>query len=128
MGAPTIEAVVAGYRRLRDIKKDMEDAHKEALAPINGKMKKMEAWLQRALNDAGADHIGTPHGTAYITTVTKAKVEDFDALMEFVIENDLPGLLERRVSKQAVEEYLESNGDIPPGVSIQREQFARVRK
>ena len=125
---PTVDRVVAGYRLLRDQKKEIQDRHKDELAPYNRKLYKMELWLQDALNKAGAQNITTPHGTAYTSTVMKAKVDDFDAFWEYVRMADASGLIEQRASKDAVEEHIESNGEPPPGVSVTYETNVRVRK
>ncbi len=125
---PTIDAVVGGYIRLRDEKKAIAERHKEELAPMNAKLKKMEAWLQQQLQAQDALNMKTEHGTVYLSTTVSAKVEDRDAFFEFVREQDMWAMLTSNVSKDAVEEFIESTGDVPPGVSVNRETNARVRK
>lgn len=125
---PTIDNVVGGYLRLRDEKKRIAERQKEELAPLNFKMKKMEAWLQAQLNAQGGRNMKTDHGTVYLSTTVSAKVEDRDIFFEFVREHSLWSMLTSAVSKDAVEEFMESNGDVPPGVSVTRETNARVRK
>ena len=125
---PTIDSVVGGYIRLRDEKKRIAERQKEELAPLNAKLIKMEAWLQAQLQAQDALNMKTEHGTVYLSTTVKAKVEDRDAFFEFVRENDMWAMLTSAVSKDAVEEFIESTGDVPPGVSIDRETNARVRK
>ena len=125
---PTIDSVVGGYIRLRDEKKRIAERQKEELAPLNAKLKKMEAWLQSQLQAQDALNMKTEHGTVYLSTTVSAKVEDRDVFFEFVREHDLWAMLTSAVSKDAVEEYIESTGDVPPGVSVNRETNARVRK
>lgn len=125
---PTTEEVVRAYIKLRDEKKDIQDRHKEELAPFNDKLKKLEAWLLREMQQQGADSIKTPGGTAYQSTIVKPVVNDWDVLLQHVQDEGLWAMLERRVSKTAVEEYMESTGTAPPGVSISQETFARIRR
>ena len=125
---PTLEQAVRGYRKLREAKKALQDQHKEQLAPYNEQMQKLEAWFLVQLAAQGADHVGTESGTVYKSVVTKAVVRDWGATLEFIKEHDLWGMLEHRLSKTAVEEYAEAQGDVPPGVEITKETFARVRK
>lgn len=125
---PTIEQVVATYIKWRDQKKKIQDRHKEELADVKDKMYKMEQWLHKQLNSQGADHIGTPAGTAYLSTTISAKVEERDEFFRFVSENDLWAMLESRANKTAVEEYLESTGELPPGLSVSRETNVRIRR
>ena len=125
---PTIDSVVGGYIRLRDEKKRIAERQKEELAPLNAKLKKMEAWLQAQLQAQDALNMKTEHGTVYLSTTVSAKVEDRDAFFDFVRNNDMWAMLTSNVSKDAVEEFIESTGDVPPGVSVSRETNARVRK
>ena len=125
---PNVDDVVDGYLRLRDKKKGIVARQKEELAPLNDKMKKMEAWLQAWLHLQGGQNMKTKHGTVYLATTTKVKVEDRDVFFDFVRANDMWAMLTSNVSKDAIEEFIESTGDVPPGVSVSRETNARVIK
>lgn len=126
---PTIDNVVGGYIRLRDEKKRIAERQKDELAPFNAKMKKMEAWLQAQLNAQGTTNSKTTDGhTVYLSTTVNATVNDRDAFLEFVREHNLWAMLTAAVSKDAVEEFIESTGNAPPGVSVSRETNARVRR
>jgi len=124
----TIEQGVAGYIKLRKLKQEMQERHKEELAPINKKMNTIETWLLGQLQKENADNIKTPSGTVYQSTLVKPKINDWSSLLDHIKQHELWGMLEHRVSKAAVEEYMESTGDAPPGVEITRETFARIRK
>ena len=91
-------------------------------------MMKVEGWVHKKLNEMGATNAKTPHGTCYLSTITKPKVEDWGAFIDFVRENDMWALLERRPNKSAVDEYVEAQEDVPPGLSIQQETNVRFRK
>lgn len=126
---PTVTSVVEEFIKLRDFKKKMTDFHKEQLAPLHEKLYERENWLLAQLHDAGVEMMRTEAGTVYKSTTTKAKVVDWPALKEF-IKQDLEhiDLLEHRVSKEAVESYLEATGENPPGVDTSTEVNARVRR
>ncbi len=125
---PNVDDVVSGYLRLRDEKKRIAKRQKEELAPLNAKMKKIEAWLQAWMHLQGGQNMKTKHGTVYLSTTTSAKVEDRNVFFAFVRDNHMWAMLTSNVSEDAVEEYIESTGDVPPGVSVSRETNARVRK
>jgi hypothetical protein len=125
---PTLEKAVAAYRQIRDKKKAIQDKHKEELAPLNANLQKLENWFLMQLNEQGADHVGTESGTVYKSTIVKPVVRDWMALRNHIEAERLWGLLEQRVSKTGVEEYMAAVGNAPPGVEITQETFARVRK
>lgn len=125
---PTTDAVVQAYIQLRDRKKEIATRHKEELAPVNQKMAALETYLLRELLKAKELSKKTPHGTAYRTKRTYAKVEDWDAAFDFIRNNELWHFLEHRVSKEAVQEFIEAQGTPPPGVSVSIEDAVNVRR
>ena len=125
---PTIDQIVELYRSLRDAKDRLVAEHKAQLSPVNEKMARLENWLHGKLNAEGVDSMKTPHGTCYKSRLVKASVTDGEELLKFVQENDLWHILERRVSKTAVQEYIEATGKNVPGVHVSHEEKLNVRK
>lgn len=120
--------LIAKYIQLRDKKKELEDAHKERMAPFNSTMMKIEGLLQKHLADNDLDNLKCEAGTVYTAVRTTAKVDDWDNFLAFVQSTDSWHFLERRASKQAVEEYLESEQELPPGVSVKRDATVNIRR
>jgi len=124
---PTIDEAVASYVRLRDKKKALQDEHKEQLKPYNTAMEKLENWMLAKLNQDNAQSVRTDSGTVFKSMRTSASVQDWEATLGFIRENELYHLLERRVSKTAVEEMAEQGQDVP-GVQITREITVNIRR
>ena len=124
----TTDAVVEAYIKLRDTKKETAARHREELAPLNEKMKKIEAYLLMDLSEKGIESARTEHGTAYKTTRVSVKVEDFEAFIVFVGKHEFWHLLDRRANKSSVEEFLDSTGELPPGLSITTDLGINVRR
>jgi hypothetical protein len=55
---------------------------------------------------------------------------DWDGFNNFVLENEVPQLFERRIHQSNMREYLKQNIDdgLPPGVSVMREYDIAVRE
>lgn len=123
-----VDEIVAAYIKLRDMKDATSRRHKEELAPINEKMGKLEAWLQKHLQSEGVDSMKTKAGTAFLQSNSSATVKDWPATLEWVKDNDEWSFLEARVNKTAVKDYMESTGDIPPGVDFKTTIVTRVRR
>lgn len=128
MGTPNVEDVVRGFVKLRDKKNEIKRRHSEELAPINEKMATLEAWLQRDLLQRKVQSQKTAAGTAYLSTDARATVKDRDAYLNFVKEKEMWDLLENRVSKTVVRDYLEETGEVVPGVHYEVSQVVRVRR
>ena len=125
---PRIDEVVAAYIKLRDFKKEVKVKHQEELAPTNEKMQKIEAWFLQRMLDTGETSMKTGEGTAYQTKVSTYKVQEWDVFSEWVAENGLVDMFEKKASKSAVDDWIESTGELPPGLSVTTQINARVRK
>lgn len=123
-----VDEIVAAYIKLRDMKDATSRRHKEELAPINEKMGKLEAWLQKHLQAEGVDSMKTKAGTAFLQSSSSATVRDWPATLDWIKEQDEWSFLEARVNKTAVKDYMESTGDIPPGVDFKTTIVTRVRR
>lgn len=119
---------VEKYILLRDEKKRIQDKHKEELAPLNDAMSKIENAVQKILINQGATNSKTPAGTAYLSTTKRPKVVDWSELKPFLIENDLLDMMTRSLSATAVDEFYESTGDLPPGVTVTSETNCRFKR
>lgn len=123
-----ISDAIAAYIKLRDYKAKVKEKHSEELAPINEKMLKIEAFLLGKLNESGADNIKTSEGTTYTSIRDSVKIVDWAAFKKFAQDSDMIDMMEHRVSKDAVREFLEATGELPPGVAVSSEKCVRVRR
>jgi hypothetical protein len=124
-----IDAVIAGVITLRDQIDEIKKVQKEALAPLNEKLNKLEAYLQSQLQLQGVTSFAAKGvGTAYLQNVVGVTVEDWAATLAWIKENNLWEFLERRVSKTVVQEFIEAQGASPPGVKVSTEIEVRVRR
>lgn len=124
---PTIQQVAEGYVALRNQKRALEKQHKEELAPLNTDMKKLEAFMLNLLTEQGAQNVSTAEATVYKSKRVSVKTENWNDFFEFVQANEAWHFLTRSVSKTMVQEYLEEEGKLPPGLSISTEQIIGVR-
>jgi hypothetical protein len=120
----TTDEAIRCYIRLRDLKKQTEDKHKQELEPITSNMLKLENWLQGQLLAQGAESVKSAHGTAFFSTSASATVKSWPETLTWIKENQEWDFLEARVNKTAVKGFIESTGEIPPGVDYR--EFTKV--
>jgi hypothetical protein len=124
----TIDQVIAGYIQLRDLRDDLKKKQAVALKELNDKMFKLETYIQKLLVESGQESAKTASGTAFLQTDTTVAIEDFDATLAFIKQHDLWAMLEKRVSKSVVTDYIDSTKEIPPGLRISREISCHIRR
>lgn len=128
MSQPNLEELVGKYVELRDKKKAIDDEAKSKTERITAVMDKIESILLLSFQTSGTESVRTAAGTAYKQTRTSAGVADWPAVLEFIKENQLWDMLERRVAKAVVEQYKEEHGELPPGVNYRSEVVVNVRR
>lgn len=123
-----VNKLVEGYIKLRDAKATRKAAYEADVAKIETMMAKVEGKLLAYFQESGIESVRTDAGTAYKSARTSATVADRDAFFEFVREHDAYGMLEARCSKNAVAEWKEANGDLPPGLNWSEEVVVGFRR
>ena len=123
-----VDDVIATYMKLRYQKEAVEAGIKEEVATIKAKMEKLEAWIKEQADAQGVTSFKTKHGTAFLTTTDYANVADWDAVLDFVRENDAYDMLEKRISKMAVRGYIDLNKSVPAGVNYGTKLEVNIRK
>lgn len=88
----------------------------------------LEGWLQRFLDQTNATSVKTDAGTAYVTTKTTATLADPELFMKFVIEQGKFELLDRRANSTAVKDYVQENGNLPPGANLNSISRVNIRR
>ena len=125
---PNVGDVIRTYMKLRDQKAAIEGEAKDRVSGLKAKMEKLEAFLKTQMDAQGLTSFKSDHGTAFLTTTDYANVADWDAVLDFIVENDAYDMLEKRVSKIAVRGYIEQTKAVPPGVNYGTKLEVNIRK
>jgi hypothetical protein len=128
MAAVKIDVLVAKYIAARDMKAKQDAAYKTKMEPLVAAMEKTEAAILDFFNKHGMDSAKCEAGTAYTAVRTSATVNDFDAFLAFVKENDAWHFLEKRVAKTQVDDYVAEHKDLPPGINYTTMAALNVRR
>lgn len=130
-----MDEIVEKYIALRDAKSKLKERYTAKVAKLDNIMARFEGVLLQQFDAQGIQSVKTASGTAYKQKQTGATVADWVTLRDFILENGLLEMFERRVSKLAVEEYKSStvsedapNGLLPPGINYREEYVINVRR
>lgn len=123
------EKMVKAYLNLRDARTALSREFDEADAKLKSKQELLESHMLTFLNANKMDSVKTGLGTFYRQTEIKPAGADWQAIYDYIRDNDAFEMLERRIKKTFVQEYMDANdGAIPPGVTVHREYVVRVRR
>lgn len=124
----TVGDLISKYIAIRDKKKEIQERHKEELAPLNTALQKLEDYFQKTMDANGLENLKAGGGTAYKAVVNSVTVADWDAFREYVEQNGCWHMLDKRANKTAVMEVVEDTGELPPGLNLQRSVKINVRR
>jgi hypothetical protein len=136
--ADKADAIIAGedfermtkvFIKIRDARAKAKKDFELADAALSEQQKTIRVAMLEKMQANGAKSIGTTHGTVYLDEQLKASAEDWMIVHDFIRENNAFDLLEKRISRNAVKQYMEENeGRLPPGISIFKEVDVKIRR
>lgn len=124
-----VEKLVRVYLKMRNAKN-------EIAAEYDGKLEKIEAEIdtvKRALLDyckeQNLESVRTESGLFYRTIKRRYWTNNWEAMGQFVLENKIPDVYEKRLHQGNIQTWIEQNPDkLPPGLNIDSEYQITVRK
>lgn len=126
---PTIEELIAKYHALTDYMDKEQAAFDARLKPWKDGAKGIKAFLMSELNRQGVRNFKTDAGTAYLSTTMGVKVDNRDAWLQFVQDNNQWGMLECYAYKKPIEDWLEANqGVLPPGIAVSYDTKCNINR
>lgn len=126
--ATNLEVRTEQYVKLRDLIKEKDEAHKAAMAPYRETLEKLNNFLLDELNKVGVDSVKSKAGTVYRTFKRSASLEDSEQFMQYVINTAQFDLLDRKANLKAVDDYMATNGVLPPGVKLSSHSVVGVKR
>ncbi len=119
---------IALYIELRDQKSELRKEYQNNVDNIDTKLKKIESALLKVFEKTGQNSAKADAGTAFIKERTTDKVIDREAYIKFLKSEDAFDMIESRVNKTALDEYIEEHDDLPPGIARSVERTINVRR
>ena len=104
--------LVAVYRKLRAAIAEAEEEHETKLKGLKEQMDLVSAELLNFCNEQNLDSVKTPAGTISRRVQTRYWTTDWEQMSNFIVEHNLPQLLEKRLHQGNVKQFLEDNPDV----------------
>lgn len=124
-----LERLLKAYVKMRDRRSQLKREYDEADGDLKKKMGLVESELLKMLNASGSDSLKVSGvGQAYLAKKVMVRATDWDAFWDYIFETRQIDLLQKRVASRAVQEIVESTGELPPGVDMSTERVVNVRR
>ena len=117
------------YIKMRDKRKELSAAFEEQDHRIEEQMDMVAEELLRLCKAIGADSIKTPAGTVFRSVRTRYETTDWESMYNFILEHDIPQVLERRISTTNMKQFLDENPTLMPiGMNVNNRYTVTVRR
>ena len=125
----SVDRLTGVYIKIRSAIAEMKERHKEELSELEEKLEMVSEQLLEICNDQEVDSLRTSQGTVSRRVASRFWTSDWDSFYEFVKEHDAPYLLEQRIHKANMKQFLEENPDaVPMGLQTDNRYVIYVRK
>ena len=124
-----LNQVTKAYLNIRDARSKAKAEWEAGDDALKASQEKLEGVMLSYLEKHNVDRMGTDLGTFYRQADIKPSAGDWNAVYAWIKEHDAWELLERRLKKTFVSDFMETHdGMLPPGVNVHREYVVRVRR
>ena len=125
----SVDKLVTVYIKMRDKRSTLLREYEEQDGAIKEQMEVLEGKLLDLCKSIGADSLKTQHGTVIRTVKTRYWTSDWNSMHKFIMEHNMPDLLEKRVSQTAMTQLLEENPDMmPPNLNVDSRYAVTIRR
>jgi hypothetical protein len=129
MSEVPVNDLVAAYRNIRAAITEETEAYEAKTASLKEKLDLVSAELLNVCNEQNIDSIRTPAGTVSRRVQTRYWTTDWDQMYKFIVENDVPFILEKRIHNVNMKQFMEENPDaLPVGLQVDNKYVIYVRK
>ena len=117
------------YRKIKAKKQELTAEYDSKVAELDAQLNVLQTQMKDQLLAAGVKSVNTTEGTIILATTTRYHTTDWDAFKDFVRDNDLLDLFEKRIAQTNMAKFLTDNPDkVPPGLNSNSEYTVSVRK
>ena len=125
----SVDKLVRVYIKMREKREALTREYDTAYEAISEKMRLVKNELLDQMRSANVESIRTTEGLVYRTVNKKYWTSDWDNFYNFIMEHNIPQVLEKRVHQNNLKEFLVNNPDLlPPGMNVDSEYSVTVQR
>jgi hypothetical protein len=125
----SVDRLVTAYIKMRDKRSAILREYEEQDEAIKAQMDMVESKLLELCKSIGVDNLKTKHGTVIRSVKTRYWTSDWNSMHKFIMEQNMPELLEKRLSQSTMKQLLDENPDMmPPGVNVDSRYAITIRR
>ena len=124
----SLPKLVKAYRALRDKRSELKTAFEEQDTVLANKQDTIQGVLLQHCNDNDVTSVKTDEGTFFRQKKVNYWCSDWDNFYKWVVEKNIPEILQKRINQKNLKEYLGEHDDIPIGLQSNAVYTITVQK
>ena len=126
---PSVEQLVSIYTKIYTKREEEERVWQAREADLTTQLDLIKRELLDMCKETGVDSLRTKDGTLIRTIKTRYWTNDWEHFHKFMLENQAPDLLEKRIHQSNMKQFLEENPELlPAGLNVDSEYTITVRR
>jgi hypothetical protein len=127
--AVSIEELVEAYRKVREAIAKRKEAFETQMEKLEKSLEVISSSILEFCNEHNLDSVKTPMGTVSRRVQSRYWTNDWESMYSFVVEHNIPFVLEKRIHNGSMQQFLDENPDLMPmGLQLDRKFVIQVRK
>lgn len=129
MGDITAEKLTKAYIKIRDERAKLSAEYKEKDSVLSRQLERVKQGLLDYCNEHSVESVRTSEGLFYRSVKQKFWTNDWEKMHAFIMEHNVPELLEKRLNQTNLKQFLEENPESKPDcLNVDSEYSMSVRK
>ena len=124
-----VEKLTKAYIKIREKRAELSASFKDEDAKLADKMNTIKRALLDHCEEHSVESVRTTEGLFYRTVKQRYWTNDWEQMHQFIMEHQVPELLEKRLNQTHMRQFLEENPDVlPKGLNVDSKYAISVRK
>jgi hypothetical protein len=123
------DKLVKAYIKIRDRRKQLTDEYETQDKELEESQDMISEKLLDVCKTMGANGFNTEFGTVSRRVSKRFWTNDWHSFHKFLLEHQMPELLEKRIAQTNMATFLEENPDLlPPGLNVDSKYTISIRR
>lgn len=124
-----VEKLVKVYLKMNGKLSEIKAVYEAEEKALKEQMAKVKSGLLDYCKEQNVESVRTAEGLFYRSVTTRYWTSDWESMGKFVVEHNVPELLEKRLHQGNTKQFLEAHPDLlPPGLNVDSEYIVTVRR
>jgi len=125
----TPDKLTKAYIKIRAERAALSSKYKEEDGVLLRQQEKVKHAMLDFCDETRQTSVKTVEGIFFVSEKTNYWIDDWESMHNFIKEHEVPELLDKRINKSNMKQFLEENPDrVPNSLNIEKERVVSVRK